>query len=77
MAAEAAAVTVPVFVGVGERDVCPAPLAEPGAYRRSRDVSVFIVPRMAHMHNFACTREVLWNRLVSWSRMIADARLPP
>lgn len=74
VAAEAAAVIVPVFVGVGERDVCPAPLAEPSAYWRSRDVSVFIVPRMAHMHNFASTREVLWNRLLSWSRMITDTR---
>ena len=29
----------------------------------SRDVSVFVVERMAHMHNFAQTREMLWQRL--------------
>jgi pimeloyl-ACP methyl ester carboxylesterase len=71
VAAEAGAITVPVFVGVGERDVCPEPLSEPSAYASARDVSVFIVPRMAHMHNFAGTRKLLWDRLVSWSRQVA------
>jgi pimeloyl-ACP methyl ester carboxylesterase len=69
VAAEAAAITVPVFVGVGERDVCPEPLAEPKAYTRARDVTVYIVPRMAHMHNFASTRLQLWDRLVGWSQL--------
>ena len=73
VAKEAAAVEVSVFVGVGERDVCPNSHAEPSAYAHSQDVSLFIVPRMAHMHNFASTREMLWDRLVEWSRMIARA----
>jgi pimeloyl-ACP methyl ester carboxylesterase len=72
--AEAAAVEVPVFVGVGERDVCPDPHAEPTAYRASRDVSLFIVPCMAHMHNFAGTRHKLWERLLQWAVMIARER---
>ncbi|MFL6606440.1 MAG: hypothetical protein ACJ8R9_34635 [Steroidobacteraceae bacterium] len=71
IAAEAAAVTVPVLVGVGERDVCPEPLSEPKAYTGARDVSVYVVPRMAHMHNFASTRVQLWDRLVGWSRLVA------
>ena len=33
VAEEAAAVDVPVFIGVGERDVCPDPWAEPASYR--------------------------------------------
>lgn len=61
----------PVFVGVGERDVCPDPYAEPGAYRRSKDISLFICPRMGHMHNFAGTRSLLWDRLVSWMEAVA------
>ena len=56
----------PVFVGVGERDVCPDPYAEPGAYRRSNDITLYIGPRMAHMHNFAGTRRLLWDRLAAW-----------
>ena len=65
------AVGVPVFIGVGERDVCPDPRAKPRAYGNSPDITVCIVPRMAHMHNFAGTREVLWARLEYWTRGIA------
>jgi pimeloyl-ACP methyl ester carboxylesterase len=71
VAAEAAALTVPVLVGVGERDVCPQPLEEARAYVRARDVSVYIVPQMAHMHNFAGSRRLLWDRLVGWTRLVA------
>jgi pimeloyl-ACP methyl ester carboxylesterase len=73
VAEEAAAITVPVLIGVGERDVCPTPLAEPTAYSSARDVSVYIVPGMAHMHNFATTRHLLWDRLVAWSRLAVTA----
>jgi len=70
-AADAAAIRVPVLVANGERDTCPNPHAEAAAYSASRDVSIFIVPTMAHMHNFASTREQLWQRLHDWARMIA------
>jgi len=71
---EAAAVTVPVLVAMGERDVCRHPHAEPAAYFGSPDVSLFIVPRMAHMHNFAGTRALLWARMESWARRVAAWR---
>lgn len=67
----AAVVDCPVFVGVGERDVCPDPYAEPGAYRRSGDVTLFVGPRMGHMHNFAGTRRLLWDRLANWTEGLA------
>jgi pimeloyl-ACP methyl ester carboxylesterase len=73
IAAEAAAVSVPVFVGVGERDVCPDPRTEPCAYANSSDITVHIVPRMAHMHNFSGTRELLWARLDHWAKGIAGS----
>lgn len=69
--AEAAAVTVPVLTAMGERDVCPNPHAEPSAFGSSQDVSLFVVPRMAHMHNFAGTRELLWGRIESWARRVS------
>ncbi|WP_336971847.1 hypothetical protein [Sphingobium aromaticiconvertens] len=75
-AADAAKVMVPVLVANGERDTCPHPHAEAAAYPASRDVSIHIVPTMAHMHNFASTRERLWQRLHDWSRMVARAALP-
>jgi pimeloyl-ACP methyl ester carboxylesterase len=74
VAVEAAAIQVPVLIGMGERDVCPNPHAEPAAYTTSRDVSLFIVPRMAHMHNFAGTRRCLWDRLVHWCGAVASER---
>jgi pimeloyl-ACP methyl ester carboxylesterase len=63
---EAADLTVPVFVGLGERDTAPDPRAEPSAYVSSPDITVFICERMAHMHNFASTRGVLWDRITRW-----------
>jgi hypothetical protein len=74
VASEAAAITVPVLIGVGERDVVPNPWLEPGAYKSARDVSFFVCPRMAHMHNFATTRELLWQRIHSWGTHVARQR---
>ena len=71
VATEAAAIKVPVLIAMGERDVCPDPHAEPSAYKASNDVSLFVVPRMAHMHNFGSTRAQLWSRIESWARRIA------
>ena len=65
---EASAIEVPVFVAAGELDLIPDPHAEPSAYARSTDVTVFVVPRMAHMHNFGGTRFRLWERLGAWFR---------
>lgn len=67
---EAAAITVPVLIAMGARDVCPEPHNEPTAYSGANDVSLFIVPRMAHMHNFAGTRRQLWNYIESWARRV-------
>jgi hypothetical protein len=74
---EVAAITVPVFVGVGERDVVPNPWLEPFAYRSATDITVFVCPRMAHMHNFASTRELLWQRVHHWADGVAAIRTTP
>jgi alpha-beta hydrolase superfamily lysophospholipase len=66
-ATEAAAVRCPVLVAGGERDVVPDPRGEVRAYLSSPSVDLFVCPRMAHMHNFAGTRELLWRRLETWA----------
>jgi len=66
VSADAGAIGVPVFVAAGERDVVPDLHAEPAAYRGARDVTLYRQPRAAHMHNFAGTRALLWDRLASW-----------
>jgi pimeloyl-ACP methyl ester carboxylesterase len=71
VATEAAAITVPVLVAVGERDVVPDPWMEPKAFKSSTDVSVFVCPRMGHMHNFAHTRWKFWRRIQAWGDGVA------
>lgn len=71
VATEAASISVPVFIGVGERDVVPDPWLEPKAFKSSTDISLFVCPRMGHMHNFAHTRYQFWQRLHSWGVAVA------
>jgi pimeloyl-ACP methyl ester carboxylesterase len=73
IASEAASITVPILLATGERDVVPDPWLEPIAYRSASDITVFVCPRMAHMHNFADTRELLWQRLRSWGEGVVAA----
>ena len=63
VAGEAARIDVPVLLASGERDVCHPPAEEVAALKAATDISVLVVPRMAHMHNFATTRTLLWERL--------------
>jgi pimeloyl-ACP methyl ester carboxylesterase len=71
VAAEAAAIDVPVLSACGAIDVVTDPWAEPSAFRGSSDVAMLVVPGMAHMHNFARTREVLWERIDRFAQGIA------
>lgn len=70
VAPEAAAVTSPVLIAMGERDVIADPAGEARAYRSAQSVDVFICPRMGHMHNFAGTRELFWYRLETWAAWV-------
>jgi hypothetical protein len=73
MAAEAATVDAPVLVAMGERDVCRAPIEELAAFSSASDLALLVVPRMAHMHNFAGTRGLLWARLDAFIGQVARA----
>jgi pimeloyl-ACP methyl ester carboxylesterase len=59
-------ITCPVFLGFGDADVSADPRREPTGYPRSRHITVATFPDMAHMHNFADTREQLWEALDDW-----------
>jgi len=63
VADEAARIDVPVLLASGERDVCRPPAEEVAALKAATDISVLVVPQMAHMHNFAATRTLMWERL--------------
>lgn len=68
---EAASIQVPVFIGSGEVDTLPDPRSEPSAYSSSTDITLMILARSAHMHNFAGTRQQLWRRLHDWAASAA------
>jgi pimeloyl-ACP methyl ester carboxylesterase len=67
---EAACVDVPVLLGFGERDVCLDKKGEPRAYQSTPSIDFVEIPRMGHMHNFASTRELLWQRIDHWSHWV-------
>jgi pimeloyl-ACP methyl ester carboxylesterase len=70
-AREAAGIDVPVLLAMGERDVCQDPLRELAAFQSARDLAQFVVPRMAHMHNFAGTRAMMWKRIDAFVAQVA------
>jgi hypothetical protein len=72
VATEAASITVPILLAMGERDVIPNPWMEPSAFKSSGDVSLFVCEHMAHMHNFASTKERFWRRIHHWGNGVAD-----
>jgi hypothetical protein len=65
---------VPVLIAMGERDVCQDPLRELAAFQSARDLSLLVVPAMAHMHNFAGTRRQLWDRTHAFVTQVAQAK---
>jgi alpha-beta hydrolase superfamily lysophospholipase len=74
LAGAAALVAVPTLLGMGERDVCQDPLRELAAFMSVRDLSLYVAPKMAHMHNFAGTRELMWRRLDAFIAQVRDMR---
>lgn len=64
---DAARIDVPVFMGLGERDVSPDPQSEPHFFPKCPDFTLHILPRSAHCQTFASTRHQFWNRLHGWA----------
>ena len=50
----------------GATDVSADPHREPAGYPASSDITLVVIPEMAHMHNFADTRRQLWDRFYAW-----------
>jgi pimeloyl-ACP methyl ester carboxylesterase len=76
VAREAAAVRSPLLLAYGEIDVTVEPLADAAMFRSTSDLTLLIVPRMAHMHNFAPTRQRLWRRLSEFAIRVARDAAP-
>jgi hypothetical protein len=63
-----------VLLAMGERDVLTDPRGEVRAYMSADSVDLFVCPRMAHMHNFAGTRELFWRRIETWGEWVRAAK---
>lgn len=72
IAAEAAAITVPVLSAMGERDTVADPRGEARCYLSSSSFQLFVCSRMGHVHNFAGTRAQLWRRLELFAPVCAE-----
>ena len=68
VATEAAALAVPVFLGIGERDMVGPTHQVPAAFTGSRDVSLCILPETGHSHFLFPARARLFDRLQAWLR---------
>ena len=67
----AAAVDVPVFLGVGEHDIATEHRLIPGEFPASGDVTLYVLPGAGHNHNVEPGREQLWDRVTSWAGQLA------
>jgi pimeloyl-ACP methyl ester carboxylesterase len=66
IAADMAAIDVPVFIGLGERDLIDNPHAVVASYTGSRDVTLFVLPGAGHCQFQAGNRHALWSRIEQW-----------
>jgi pimeloyl-ACP methyl ester carboxylesterase len=66
-AAEAAAIDVPVFLGVGDRDLCGPPHKIPASFSGSRDVTLVVLPDTGHTHFVFPSCAHLLARIESWA----------
>lgn len=70
IAPEAAQVGVPVFLGIGERDMVGPPQQVPAAFTGSQDLTLFIQPQAGHSHFLFASRLALYRRLDVWIRTV-------
>lgn len=67
VAPEAAAIDVPVFVGLGERDLVGPPLDVPKAFTASPTVTFELLAGAGHSHVLFPARRQLFDRLADWA----------
>ena len=64
---ECAAVTVPVYLGIGERDLVGKPEGVPASFAASSDVKLQVLPQTGHSHFLFPARDELFDALADWA----------
>ena len=67
---ETAQVAVPVFIGVGDKDMVGPPHLVPAAFTASHDVTLYVQPGAGHSHFLFASRTQLFQRLADWARTV-------
>jgi pimeloyl-ACP methyl ester carboxylesterase len=65
---ERAALTVPIFLGFGQHEICPDVHGTVHRYRSSSDITLVVLAGSGHCHNQAGNRRQLWERMLAWAR---------
>jgi pimeloyl-ACP methyl ester carboxylesterase len=73
VAAEAARIAVPVFLGIGAQDLVGAPDAVPAAFPRSPAVRLEVLPDTGHSHFLFASRAALFDALADWAQSLPAA----
>jgi pimeloyl-ACP methyl ester carboxylesterase len=75
---EAARISVPVFVGVGEHDIVTDRHEIPSNFVRSNDVTLYVLRGAGHNQNVEPERHVLWGRVLLWTDgIVSEPALQP
>ncbi|WP_168146150.1 alpha/beta fold hydrolase [Solimonas marina] len=67
VAPEAASIAVPVFLGVGGRDMVGPVHQVPTAFTGASDITLLVLPETGHSHFLFATRGTLFRRLTQWA----------
>jgi pimeloyl-ACP methyl ester carboxylesterase len=71
VAPEAASIDVPVFLGVGGRDIVGPPDEVPRAFQHSPSVELHVMPETGHSHFLFATRFALFDAIAVWARSVS------
>lgn len=71
VAPEAARIDVPVFLGLGERDMAGPPADAPRAFTLSPEVRLEVFAGAGHSHFLFASRTELFDRLAEWATTLA------
>ena len=63
----AARVRVPIFLGIGERDITGPPHEVVASFPASHDVTLHVLPGTGHSHFAFATTEALFDHIARWS----------
>jgi pimeloyl-ACP methyl ester carboxylesterase len=74
---EKGAITVPLFLALGDHDLLTDLVGCVSRYPRVGDATLFRLAGSGHCHNIAATRAVLWNRIILWLRSVLPERASP